>query len=220
MRRSRPVLLSVAGPLTALLLASCTSHGGADPDDASTWEEQLRAGAAAVTADRTALAAELEPLADGGLAGATMEDVRAGAAYGATDLPDWAFGRDCETVNGATSGAPEEGRTFHVAAAGVCADVVDRRRVEDLRSAEEISLNVLADLETVPTDDVPDADAWDTLLGALEDRADAQAMRLAAVEGGDADEIGEVYAGTRPDVVALPWVELGLDQRDCRSITW
>ncbi len=150
-----------------------------------------------------------------GGAGAGEDAVAALDALGLT-------GRDCEVV-AANPGTPAEGRDFVVAAAGVCSDIVTRRRagsfVEDRDRVLQVLVSILDeedvvaddeltaaldrtlaeweatrdDLAGVDADDAPDPEGWEQVLRLAEDRVALFEGRAAALETGDQDEIAAAF---------------------------
>lgn len=174
-----------------------------------------------------------------------VDALDAGGAYRSAPA-SWAVGRDCETVLSSPGPDPAH-REFVSAAAHTCAAIVDRRRINDYSEHVGRSTELLAailegeeapsdaattqaieslatewrgtysDLASVPTDNVPDSAAWRRLLEAVDHNAELYESRAAALASGNADEIADSYE-TRPTVVE-GWGSVGLDLRDCRTIT-
>lgn len=142
----------------------------------------------------------------------------------ATFLTD--AGTACTTVVSRRRAAGFDEHIARVVLEAVAAALSDEvvEPTDELRTALELSVaewaQTAADLSEVRTDDVPDAAEWKAFVG----RADAQhqlaAERLAALESGDAEAIAAAFVpagerlGSGRDLAAL-----GLDGRDCRSIS-
>ena len=158
-------------------------------------------------------------------------------------------GRDCEMLL-VYPGPDADARDFQVAAARACTAIVDRRISIDYQDTVAQNFEIvaavvrgevpqptdahreavrvlrdewdgtLADLEAVPTEQVPDPAAWESILALPRQRAELFADRLEALESGDAAAIEAAY--NRERMGSTPgwegWEALGLDRRDCRSI--
>lgn len=165
------------------------------------------------------------------------------------DLDARQAGRDCEMLLSYPGPDPQY-RAFQVAAADTCSRIVDRREASGFREHSEENLALLLevidgrtveptedrlaalralgdewrqtldDLESVPTEQVPDAGVWQSLLELPRQRVQLFADRSTALRSGDPAAITAAYDGER--MRSTPgwdgWDLLGLDLRDCRSI--
>lgn len=154
--------------------------------------------------------------------------------------------RDCDNLlePGPLSGSEE----FVRDAATTCAQIVDRRRVEDYADAQEVAIaavvarvedrdvevtdelvdavdqihdewqQTLADLQQVEVGDVPDQAGWEENLQLAQDRVDLFDGRLEALRGGDQAAIADAYDPARLGVPGWTWDEVALGGRDCRAV--
>lgn len=232
-----------------VLAADRERLAGAEVDDAGAWEEvlglieaeleRLDERLAIATAPDVAAAAE-----DVEIGGSDAGADAAGAleALGLT-------GRDCEVIASPRAGVPADHADFVAEAATACATIVTRRRAEGYRTDQEESLAVLAavvtdeeidydddtiaavrrlrdeweatadDLGRVDAEAAIDPAGWRQVVDLAEQRAEGHGLRLVALEGGDRDEIAEVYVpGALGDPGWEGFAPNGLEVRDCRSI--
>lgn len=220
---------------------------GAEVDDAEAWEEVLGLIDAEVERldERLAIATapDFAEATEGiSLGGPGVDATAAVEELGLT-------GRDCEAIASFRVGAPAEHAAFYAEAATACATIVTRRRVGGYRADQEASLEVLAavyreeeieldedtiaavrrlrdewrataeDLGAIDPDDAIDPAGWQQVVDLAEQRAEGHGRRLAALEGGDLEEIAEVYV---PEALGEPgwdgFATNGLEERDCRSV--
>jgi hypothetical protein len=226
-------------------VVATTATPAEDDADATAWAAVVGAGDDAIATLET----RIELLGGDDWTATVEDFVPAGGDIGAPPdaLEQLGLaGRDCEIVVSSV-GNPPEHATFLRQASSACTTVVSRRAatgyatdvvleavagqaggtrvtsspemLAQLADMEEEWRQTVEDLEAVPTEDVPNAAAWDGVLAAAGERADAAAARRQTLADDDAAAIGRMFTpGATYEHPGLGDLDvLGLDRRDCRS---
>lgn len=154
------------------------------------------------------------------------------------------LGRDCELVFSSPGVPPDEAGLIK-AAARICAEAVDRRaatyahdfriiipavvargevdgdRTPLLSAAQALHSEwqqTAAAFRTIDAAAVPDAALWGEFLRHIEAMAEVYGARVAALESGDPEQLATAFRPT--PIIAVTPAMLGLNQTDCRTLTF